>query len=49
MTSTTPRISVIIPAYNTARLIGAALDSALQQSFQDLEILVVNDGSPDTP
>jgi len=49
MTSTTPRISVIIPAYNTARLIGAALDSALQQSFQDLEILVVNDGSTDTP
>ena len=49
MVSNTPKITVIIPAYNTARLIGAALDSVLQQSFQDLEILVINDGSPDTP
>ena len=49
MVSNTPKITVIIPAYNTARLIGAALDSVLQQSFQDFEILVVNDGSPDTP
>lgn len=49
MASTTPKISVIMPAYNTARLIPAALDSVLQQSFQDFEIIVVNDGSPDTP
>src|ERR1700721_78552 len=49
MVSNTPKIPVIIPAYNTARLIGAALDSVLQQSFQDFEILEVNDGSPDTP
>lgn len=37
-----------MPSYNTATLIAASLDSALQQSFQNLEIIVVNDGSPDT-
>ncbi len=47
MGSNTPKISVIMPAYNTARLIAASLDSVLQQSFQDFEVLVVNDGSPD--
>ena len=49
MRSNTPKISVIMPAYNTARLIAASLDSVLQQTFQDFEVLVVNDGSPDTP
>lgn len=48
MGSTTPKISVIMPAYNTAQLIAAALDSVFQQSLQDFEIIVVNDGSPDT-
>src|SRR6266581_4370792 len=48
MGSATPKISVIMPAYNTAKLIAASLDSALQQSFPDFEIIVVNDGSPDT-
>lgn len=37
-----------MPAYNTANLIGAALDSVLNQTFKDFEIIVVNDGSPDT-
>jgi glycosyltransferase involved in cell wall biosynthesis len=44
-----PRVSIIIPAYNTAHLIGACLDSVLAQTFQDFETIVVNDGSPDTP
>jgi len=44
-----PRVSVIMPAYNTATLIAASLDSVMQQTFQDFEVLVVNDGSPDTP
>jgi glycosyltransferase involved in cell wall biosynthesis len=44
-----PRVSVIMPSYNTAALIAASLDSVFQQSFQDFEIVVVNDGSPDTP
>ena len=44
-----PRVSVVIPAYNAARYIPEALDSVFAQSFQDLEVIVVNDGSPDTP
>src|ERR1700691_4414652 len=43
-----PTVSVIMPAYNAANLIAFALDSVLQQTFQDFEIVVVNDGSPDT-
>jgi len=38
-----------MPSYNTAHLIAGALDSVFQQTFQDLEVIVVNDGSPDTP
>jgi glycosyltransferase involved in cell wall biosynthesis len=41
-------VSVVIPAYNTASLITTCLDSVLAQSFQDFEVIVVNDGSPDT-
>ncbi len=44
----TPRVSVIMPAYMTAHLIGRALDSVLEQTFREFEIVVVNDGSPDT-
>jgi len=43
-----PLISVIIPAYNAARSIARSLDSVLGQTLTDFEILVVNDGSPDT-
>jgi glycosyltransferase involved in cell wall biosynthesis len=44
-----PRISIIIPTYNTANLIAGCLDSIFAQTFQDFEAIVVNDGSPDTP
>ena len=44
-----PRISVVIPAHNSASLIAACLESVFAQSFRDFEVLVVNDGSPDTP
>lgn len=47
--NSSPKISVIMPAYNTAHLIAEALDSILEQTFRDFEIVVVNDGSPDTP
>jgi glycosyltransferase involved in cell wall biosynthesis/O-antigen/teichoic acid export membrane protein/2-polyprenyl-3-methyl-5-hydroxy-6-metoxy-1,4-benzoquinol methylase len=43
-----PVVSVIMPAYRVAEYIGAAIDSVLNQSFNNLEIIVVNDGSPDT-
>jgi glycosyltransferase involved in cell wall biosynthesis len=42
------KVSVIIPAYNTAVFIGETLDSVFAQTFRDFEVIVVNDGSPDT-
>jgi GT2 family glycosyltransferase len=44
----TPLVSVIVPAYRSAESIGATLDSVLEQTFKDYEIIVVNDGSPDS-
>jgi len=43
-----PSVSVIIPAYNTAQYIGETLDSVFGQTYTDFEVLVINDGSPDT-
>ena len=43
-----PLVSVIMPAYNVARYIGDALESVFAQTFKDFEVVVVNDGSPDT-
>ena len=46
--SSTPKVSVIIPAYKIADYIGEALQSVFAQTFTNFEIVVVNDGSPDT-
>jgi len=43
----TPAISIIIPAYNIGHYIGRCLDSCIFQSFKDLEIIIINDGSTD--
>jgi len=42
-----PFFSVIIPTYNRAHLIPKAIESVLQQSFSDWELLVIDDGSTD--
>lgn len=45
--SHSPLISVIIPAYNHEKFIGAAIDSVLEQTVDDFELIVINDGSTD--
>ncbi len=42
-----PVVSVIIPTYNRAHLVGQTIESALAQTFQDIEVLVIDDGSTD--
>jgi glycosyltransferase involved in cell wall biosynthesis len=41
------KVSVILPTYNRAALLGTAMESVLGQSFGDLELVVVDDGSVD--
>ena len=42
-----PKISVIVPVYLSENYLVQALDSLVNQTFKDLEIIVINDGSPD--
>ena len=43
----TPLVSIIIPAYNAAAFIRRAVESALAQTWQPVEVIVVNDGYTD--
>jgi len=45
---TQPVVSVIIPAFKAAEYIGETLDSVFAQTFDRHEVIVINDGSPDT-
>jgi teichuronic acid biosynthesis glycosyltransferase TuaG len=42
------KISIVIPVYNTEKYIEKCIESALNQSYPDIEILVINDGSTDS-
>lgn len=45
--SVTPLVSVIMPVYNGARHISQSVDCILRQSYSNLELIIVNDGSTD--
>ena len=42
-----PLVSIIIPVYNGANYMRQAIDSAIAQTYENVEIIVVNDGSTD--
>lgn len=42
-----PKLSVIIPIYNAEKFLSRCIESIINQTFQDLEIILVNDGSTD--
>src|SRR5579871_661174 len=48
MSTDSPAVTIVIAAYKVTPYIAQALDSCFEQTFQDFEIVVVNDGCPDT-
>lgn len=47
MIKNNPKISIIIPVYNTAKYLPSCLNSVVNQTYQNLEIILINDGSTD--
>lgn len=41
------KVSIIIPVYNTEKFLSRCLDSLLKQTLHDLEIIIINDQTPD--
>ena len=47
MESNNPKISVVVPVYNVKAYLGRCVDSILDQNWDNLEIILVDDGSTD--
>ncbi|WP_334082244.1 glycosyltransferase, partial [Helicobacter typhlonius] len=47
MSKNTPLFSIIVPIYNVQSYLKECLDSLLEQSYKDFEIILINDGSTD--
>lgn len=42
-----PRVSIIVPMYGVEKYVEQCIDSLLKQTLQEIEIILVDDGSPD--
>ena len=48
MTGQKPLVSIVIPVYNGANYLKEAIESALGQTYENCEVLVINDGSSES-
>lgn len=46
--ATQPLVTVIIPSYNHAQYISQAIESVISQSYKNIELIVIDDGSKDS-
>ena len=42
------KVSIIVPVYNTSKYLEKCIDSLINQTLKEIEIIVINDGSTDT-